>query len=462
MKYWGAYKVRMAQTILGQTDTNQNLKYYRNQLFFYLILYTFTFSPLAIIPGIIASYHTGFINLLILNIAFFFVLLILAFAKPIKIESRKVILIISLLTVSWALIFNLGLEGPGMMYLYSCIIVTCLIHSGTIAYKLILINSLILVLVGLNIEYQWLNLQLTNEQSMTTWFGITVNLIFVSIVIVACFEMIFRKMDIIIHQQRTLNEIVKSDNKKMKDTQNILQGKNEELSQFAHIIAHDLKEPLRTMQAFSDLTISKYKESIPERGQEFLNHIKSSSIRMALLLDSLLEYAQLGKDKKKSTFSVHALMKELEQDLSQLIKENKASINYDQLPEITAYEIEFKQLLQNLIANAVKFKKEDEKITVNIEANENSQFWEFSIQDNGIGIDQKHQEKIFTIFHRLHKNRFAGTGLGLANCKKIVEMHNGKIWIDSVPEEGSTFHFTINKNLLSPEENQEKHISITK
>ncbi len=343
----------MAQTILGQSEASPNLSYYRNQLFFYLILYTLTFSPLAIVPGIIASYRTGFINLLILNVILFFVLMIIAFARPIKIQTRKLIFIIALLITSWSLIFNLKLEGPGMMYLYSCIIVTCLIHSGKIAYKLILINSIALGLIGLNIQYQWMSLGLTEDQSITTWFGITVNLIFVSIIIVACFEMIFRKLDKIIHQQRTLNEMVKSDNKKMKDTQKVLQEKNEELSQFAHIIAHDLKEPLRSMQAFSDLTISKYKESIPEKGQEFLNHIKTSSKRMALLLDSLLEYAEIGKDKQKSNFSVNELMEELEQDLSQLIKENKARINYNQLPEITAYEFEFKQLLQNLIANAV-------------------------------------------------------------------------------------------------------------
>lgn len=272
----------------------------------------------------------------------------------------------------------------------------------------------------------------------------------------ACFEMIFRKLDKIIHQQRTLNEMVKSDNKKMQDTQKVLQEKNDELSQFAHVIAHDLKEPLRSMQAFADLTISKYKESIPEKGQEFLNHIKTSSKRMALLLDSLLEYAQIGKDKQKSNFSVNELMQELEQDLSQLLTESKAQIQYDHLPEITAYEFEFKQLLQNLIANAVKFKKENEKIKVEIKANEKPQHWEFLVADNGIGIDSKHQEKIFTIFHRLHKNKFPGTGLGLANCKKIVEMHNGKIWVDSIVKEGSIFYFTISKELEDPIENQEK------
>ncbi|MGM0581949.1 MAG: sensor histidine kinase [Bacteroidota bacterium] len=447
MKYWGEYKIRLARTILGHEEVIQNLSYYRNQLFYHIILYTLAFSPIAIIPGIIASYRTGFYNLLILNILVFIVLLTLAFVKPIKIQIRKLVLISVLFIISWTLFYELKLEGPGLMYLFSITIVTCLIHSGKIAYILIFINLLILCLFGLNIEFQWFNLTITEGQSITTWFGIVTNLIFLSIIIVSCFEIIFKKLEKIITQQRQLNETVNQDNQKILDAQNILKEKNEELNQFSHTIAHDLKEPLRSMQAFAHLTISKYKDSIPEKGQEFLSHIQNSSERMALLLDSLLEYSQIGKGKEKTLFSVKDIVQELEKDLSQLIQENEATIKYNSLPEIIGYEIEFKQLLQNLIANAVKFKKENEDIEVKIKAIEKDKFWEFLVTDNGIGIDSKHQEKIFTIFHRLHKNKFPGTGLGLANCKKIVEIHEGNIWVDSVPEKGSTFHFTISKDL---------------
>ncbi|WP_375578000.1 ATP-binding protein [Marivirga tractuosa] len=447
MKYWGEYKIRLAKTILGQNEAIQNLSYYRNQLFFYLILYTLAFSPLAILPGIIASYLTGFIYLLILNIITFLVLIFLAFIKPLQIAIRKMIFVSLLFIIAWVLLFNLKLEGPGLMYLFSVTIVTCLIHSAKFAYVLIFINSVLLGLLGLNIELQWFTLSLTENQSTTTWFGIVVNLIFLSIIIVACFEIIFKKLEKIIIQQRQLNEIVNQDNLKMLDTQKVLKEKNEELNQFAHTIAHDLKEPLRSMQAFASLTVSKYKEAIPEKGQEFLGHIQTSSERMALLLDSLLEYAQLGKGKEKSVFSVKELVKELEKDLSQLIKENDARIHYNGLPQITGYEIEFKQLLQNLIANAIKFKRDEEKVEVKIKSKETDDHWEFLVADNGIGIDSKHQKKIFTIFHRLHKNKFPGTGLGLANCKKIVEIHGGNIWVDSIPEKGSTFYFTISKNL---------------
>ncbi|RUA33566.1 MAG: hypothetical protein DSY77_09640 [Bacteroidetes bacterium] len=447
MKYWGEYKIRLAKTILNQESMIQNLTNYRNQLFYYIILYALAFSPIAIVPGIIASYRTGFYNLLILNVLTFIVLIVLAFVKPIKIKARKLILISNLYIISWALLYNLKLEGPGLMYLFSVTIVTCLIHSGKTAYTLILINSIILFALGLNIEYQWFYIPITNNQNITTWFGIVVNLIFLSIIIVACFEIIFKKLEKIIIQQRKLNESINQDNQKMIDTQKILKDKNEELNQFAHTISHDLKEPLRSMQAFAHLTISKYKESIPEKGQEFLTHIQTASERMALLLDSLLEYSQIGRSKKKSEFSVDAIVKELEKDLSQLIQENGAEIKHENLPTIAGYEIEFKQLLQNLIANAIKFKKEEESIEVKINAKENQEYWKFFVSDNGIGIDSKHQEKIFTIFHRLHKNKFPGTGLGLANCKKIVEIHGGNIGVDSVPEEGSTFYFTISKNL---------------
>jgi signal transduction histidine kinase len=447
MNYWGEYKIKVAQTILGEVEAKENLSYYKNQLFYYIILYTLLFSPIAIIPGIFASYFTGYLNLLILNIALFFILILLAFIKSISIKLRKQLFLSALYISSWSLIFNLGLEGPGMMYLFTCTIVACLIYSAKSAYFLIVINSILLVIIGLNIEFEWLSLSLTQEHSTTTWFGITVNLIFVSVIIVACFELIFKKLEKIIINQRILNEKVRSDNEKMTNTQKVLKDKNEELSKFAHVIAHDLKEPLRTMQAFSELTISKYKEILPEKGQESLTHIKGSSLRMALLLDALLDYTQIGQSKELSSFSVEAIIEELKDDLNQLIKENKASIKYKNLPEIYGYELNFKQLLQNLIANAIKFKKDDENIQIEIEAKDKPHYWVFLVRDNGIGIDPKHQEKIFTIFQRLHKNRFPGTGLGLANCKKIVEMHEGKIWVESNLNEGSSFYFSINKNL---------------
>lgn len=125
----------------------------------------------------------------------FLILLVLAFVRPIKIEARKLILVTILLIISWSLLFELKLEGPGLIYLFTVTIVTCLIHSGKIAYLLIILNSLILSLIGLNIEFQWLTLSLTEGQSITTWFGIVVNLIFLSIIIVACFEVIFKKLE---------------------------------------------------------------------------------------------------------------------------------------------------------------------------------------------------------------------------------------------------------------------------
>ncbi|SMG15890.1 His Kinase A (phospho-acceptor) domain-containing protein [Marivirga sericea] len=453
MKYWGEYKTRLAETILGQQEAIQNLSYYRNQLFYFIVLYTLAFSPLAIVPGIIASYLTGFVNLLILNILTFVVLLLLAFFSPIKLRTRKLIFISTLFIIAWTLLYNLQLEGPGLIYLFSVTIVSCLILSGKIAYRLIFVNSVLLTILGLNIEFQWLKLTITEGQSTTTWFGIVVNLIFLSIIIVACFEVIFRKLEKIIVQQRRLNAIVNQDNQKILDAQNVLMEKNEELNQFAHTIAHDLKEPLRSMQAFAHLTISKYRTALPEKGQEFLTYIQTSSERMAALLDSLLDYAQIGKGKEKSVFSVRKLVEELEKDLSQLIRENDATIKYNGLPQIMGYEIEFKLLLQNLLANAIKFKKNNEDIEVKIKANEKDDSWEFLVTDNGIGIEERHQEKIFTIFHRLHRDKFPGTGLGLANCKKIVEIHGGKIWVESLANQGSTFYFTISKDLENMSKN---------
>jgi light-regulated signal transduction histidine kinase (bacteriophytochrome) len=138
------------------------------------------------------------------------------------------------------------------------------------------------------------------------------------------------------------------------------------------------------------------------------------------------------------------LIKEVLADLDTAIKESNAAITVKELPVISGYPTEMKQLFQNLLMNAMKFKKPGIAPEIKIEAHRNNGSWEFMCRDNGIGVDKQHQDRIFIIFQRLHtRNEYEGSGIGLAHCKKIVELHGGKIWIESVPQEGSTFHFTF-------------------
>jgi two-component system, sensor histidine kinase len=165
---------------------------------------------------------------------------------------------------------------------------------------------------------------------------------------------------------------------------------------------------------------------------------------MKVLIKDLLDYSRIGRKKELAVVDCNIMLDEVLADLGQAIHEADAVIIADHLPVISGYPTEIKQLFQNLITNAIKFRKRDTRPAINICVQKKGGYWEFTFKDNGIGIDEQHRERIFIIFQRLHtRNEYEGSGIGLAHCKKIVELHGGKIWIESINGEGSSFHFTI-------------------
>lgn len=229
----------------------------------------------------------------------------------------------------------------------------------------------------------------------------------------------------------------------LEQTKNELELKNKELTQFAHIVSHDLQEPLRTVSGFAQLINSEYQGKLDEQADKFLNFIIEATNRMSGLISEILDYSTIGKGKEMALVDCKEIVEIVQQDLVTVIECTNTSIEVDELPKVKAYETELRLLFQNLISNAIKFRKEGVAPKVKISA-QKKDGWTFSIQDNGIGIEDKHKDKIFRIFQRLHSDsEYKGTGIGLAHCKKIVDLHNGKIWIDSNIGEGSTFHFSI-------------------
>ncbi|WP_339845600.1 YfiR/HmsC family protein [uncultured Dokdonia sp.] len=233
-----------------------------------------------------------------------------------------------------------------------------------------------------------------------------------------------------------------------------LSQKNEDLEQFAYIASHDLQEPLNTISSFIGLIRNDYSAQFDDLGNQSLEFIEEASERMAKLINVLLEYSRIGKTRSFKQVDCNKLVEDLEKDIYSLIKRKKASITYAKLPILMGSEVELRLLFQNLITNALKFCAEGTSPTLHIEVsktasleNPNEKMWQFSFKDNGIGIRKDHQERIFSIFQRLHTtDQYKGTGIGLAHCKKIVGIHKGNIWVTSKINEGSTFYFTIPMN----------------
>ena len=224
-----------------------------------------------------------------------------------------------------------------------------------------------------------------------------------------------------------------------------LRRSNEELEQFAYVASHDLQEPLRMVSSYCQLLQKRYKDKLDGDAIEFINYALDGAVRMQRLISDLLSYSRVQrKGKEPEDVNAKSVLQTTLNSLKPAIEESHASITFDELPIVKADPIQLGQLFQNLITNALKFSPKEDTPKVHVSAKRNGHGWIFSVKDNGIGIDPKFSERIFVIFQRLHgKTEYAGTGIGLAICKKIVERHGGNIWVESEPGKGANFCFTI-------------------
>jgi PAS domain S-box-containing protein len=225
-----------------------------------------------------------------------------------------------------------------------------------------------------------------------------------------------------------------------------LSATNGELERFAYIASHDLQEPLRMITSFLQLLQKKYKGQLDGKADQYIHYAVDGAERMKALILDLLEYSRVGTGKENFTkVDTAVVMQEVGDIFRERIIALHASMAIDPLPVVWGDKLQLMQLLQNLVGNALKYHS-DRPPEIRIGSREEPGHWLFCVQDNGIGIDPQFFEKIFIIFQRLHnKNDYSGTGIGLAICKKIVERHGGKIWVESAPDKGSTFYFTISK-----------------
>lgn len=223
-----------------------------------------------------------------------------------------------------------------------------------------------------------------------------------------------------------------------------IEEKNKELEEFTNVASHDLREPLNSIISLAELLIISKKDQLDEDGKKMLDYISKSSARMSEMITGLLEYARMGKSMNLESTNLNELVNTVLLDLDSSIIGCNAKINVAPLPTINVYPIEIRLLFQNLISNALKYRFQEVSPEIFITARQVKKGWEFSIKDNGIGIPDPQKEKIFNLFHRLHgRNKYDGTGIGLAQCRKIAELHNGRIWVESTLGEGSTFFFFI-------------------
>lgn len=224
-----------------------------------------------------------------------------------------------------------------------------------------------------------------------------------------------------------------------------LSRSNRDLEQFAYVASHDLQEPLRAVAGPLQLLQRRYQGQLDARADEFIGHAVDGATRMQTLIDDLLSYSRVGRlDDPKQPVPAEQALEFALKNLAVVVEETGAQIEHEPLPAVQAISSQLALLFQNLIGNAIKFRSKERTPVIRVRAEPIGGEWRFSVADNGIGISEQYFERIFVIFQRLHTRReYPGTGLGLALCKRIVEHHGGKIWVESSPGEGTTFFFTV-------------------
>lgn len=230
---------------------------------------------------------------------------------------------------------------------------------------------------------------------------------------------------------------------KLAQQSEVLARSNAELQEFAYIVAHDLREPLRTIGGFTQLLARKLPDDVKAARGELLRHIESGVERMDALIGGLLAYAIVsGKEAERRPVACDSVLQSALLDVAGTVQETEATIISGPLPTVLGDEIALVQLFQNLIGNALKYRG-TEPPRIEIRAEQCGACWQFQVKDNGLGIDREYHEEIFGLFKRAHSRKFEGIGLGLAYCKRIVEKHRGRIWVESEPGKGSTFFFAL-------------------
>lgn len=248
--------------------------------------------------------------------------------------------------------------------------------------------------------------------------------------------------EMVIARQK-IEDVVAERTRELAEAYEALQQNNKELEQFAYVAAHDLQEPLRTISNFVGLFVKKY-GNISTDSEKYAGFILQATSRMQHIIKDLLDYSTIGRNESFVPVDLNEVLEEVMAEMGHSIQESNARIISSNLPVIHGNAIEMKRLFQNLLSNALKFRKKEVIPQINIHAEEKETEVLFSFKDNGIGIEEQYMAKLFIIFQRLHNvNEYPGTGIGLAICKKVVALHGGNIWLESEPGVGSTFYFTI-------------------
>ncbi|MEO6547691.1 MAG: ATP-binding protein [Ferruginibacter sp.] len=449
MNYWSLY-IMMIRENCTHAEHGKGLGYWRDNLFAGTIIYMLPFSLIALVPGLYWSFILKMYSVAAIDILTVIGMALVGFVPSINLGVRKFIFICCLYTFSIAILYYLGLQGPGLLYLLAACILSIFIFPAKFAFWPVWLNTFICISFAIAIWYNIIPRTVHNRNGADEWMVVTANLIFLSFFSAALIPRLFKGLQETVDKEKLLKEELSNKQRSLEQALDMLQQKNNELEQFAYTVSHDLKEPLRMVTSFMGILKKNYEKELDQKALSFISFAIDGGVRMQQMINGLLELSRTGRQETdREMVDLNEVLKEVEQNIYKLIEETGATIVVPKpLPVLCAYRADISRLFQNLLSNAIKFRKKDIGPIIKLNVVENESDWEFGIEDNGIGMHPKNYERIFDVFTRLHsQTSYEGTGIGLAICKKIVEQGGGRIRVEAEEGKGSTFCFSLKKDM---------------
>ena len=374
-------------------------------------------------------------------------LLFIAFDKNTRVSTRKWILIFTTYATGVALLFYIGANGPGLLFLYvACVFGLLILHKR---YALILtaINVFIVAAFAVVLQFDLSPKESVNDMTVGEWAALSVNVLILSTLSSMLIPMVFNGLSQTIRNKEALQDELAEQNRQKDALLVELKEKNEDLEQFAFTASHDLQEPLRMVTSFMGLLQKNCESVLDDKALKYIHFAADGARRMKSIISDLLDYSRASRIKEEpQEVDLNELIADYRLLRRDLIQETDAEIRSGDLPIVNICRVALVQVFNNLIDNAVKYCREGVPPVVHISVIQHEKHIHFTVRDDGRGIKREDFQKIFVIFQRLESEDVLeekGTGLGLAVVKKIVERQNGKVWVESEIGEGTAFHFNL-------------------
>ncbi|MFN3529036.1 MAG: sensor histidine kinase [Bacteroidia bacterium] len=437
-KLWQAYRNSILKACSGTEQQNDGtLSYWQNLLFANTMIFILPFSIIAMLPAFYLNLTVDITTILFTDLSAIGFLLVLSFGKGIDVKKRKLTFTILSFVFAWFLLLMIDNPAPGSIYLFAATIFAMLMYEVRYAYYWCHITVLIYLLTALLPSLSINGIRTYEEMQIIEWVAVVSNVVFLSYLSAGLLPRLLSGIQQYIVRQNELQQELQLREADLREASEKLQFKNQELQDFVYIASHDLQEPLRMVSSFMGLLEKKHKAELPEKAHAYIHFAVDGANRMRKMLNDLLQYSRAGNmAEEKSWIKLDLEMAHFRQLFA---SDQKHELSWDPLPVIYGPKTPILQLFQNLISNGFKYGPETgvKKVHIGFEQNGHLQF---TISDNGIGIAAEDQEAIFQLFKRVPTlQNVAGSGIGLAICKKIVGQLDGSLHLSSEIGKGSSF-----------------------